>query len=248
MSEHKPSNRESFGAQAAQLSDAVGERGAELGAKTQDTVGVVAQSATDAAVGIKDTTVEHGSKVKPGTCGCTSQGQVGFDGFCSACGPSKFTTGQDLNVHRTVAGENAAELPMQTAAYHPRLCSYAAYMLVILDRHTVLLKRSSWSTNGRHAQFVCCMPRRSVWTSRRAQAVEQLQPAQEPAKNAFTELFTGIKVRSLFMYVVHPRTTCSIYSEPERYCCRTPSAIVLNESPWCVHGRVMLHSYCPSIW
>jgi len=30
--------------------------------------------------------------------------------------------------------------------------------------------------------------------------VEQLQPAQEPAKNAFTELFTGIKVRSLIEY------------------------------------------------
>ena len=50
-------------AQASQLSDAVGERGAELGTKTQDTVGTVAQSATDAAIGIKDTTVEHGSKV-----------------------------------------------------------------------------------------------------------------------------------------------------------------------------------------
>ena len=27
-----------------------------------------------------------------------------------------------------------------------------------------------------------------------SQAVEQLQPVQEPAKNVFTELFTGIKV------------------------------------------------------
>ena len=28
-----------------------------------------------------------------------------------------------------------------------------------------------------------------------SQAAEQLQPAQEPAKKAFTEIFTGIKVR-----------------------------------------------------
>ena len=49
--------------QASQLGEAVGERGADLGAKTQDTAGTVAQAATDAAVGIKDTTVEHGSKV-----------------------------------------------------------------------------------------------------------------------------------------------------------------------------------------
>jgi len=86
VSEHKPSNRESFGAQAAQLSDAVGERGAELGAKTQDTVGVVAQSATDAAVGIKDTTVEHGSKVRPETCVWMCQGQIGFTGSALQAG------------------------------------------------------------------------------------------------------------------------------------------------------------------
>ena len=48
--------------QASQLGEQVGERGAELSSKAQDTAGTVAQTATDAAIGIKDTTVEHGSK------------------------------------------------------------------------------------------------------------------------------------------------------------------------------------------